>query len=136
MFTPAFTPSQIQRRKDFDPSSQDSADTHDSAFALSDDPLKKPGGRHRGPDEYAIRLAILRQDSDHRPSGNGIAVREFGHELHRRDARRLDRYIVRTKRGGRTKRGIRTGRIAGIASFNDSLRDIVRRGLRSTDGAQ
>ena len=37
---------------------------------------------------------------------------------------------------GRTKRDIRTRRIAGIASFNDTLGDVVRRGLRSANRAQ
>src|SRR5882672_1216875 len=185
-------------------------------------PLKEPGGWHRGPNKYAIRLAILRQDNDHRPGGDGIAVRELGHELYRRNALRLDRQILprrsdrphqpidirrnaaalpeervnltflnsgkcrddAPRRGeriygfaaehsgqrfnggqplrrhagnelklphvgkrlarsgrhgpaiGRTKRSIGTRRIAGIAPFNDTHGDIVRRHFRSTDGAQ
>jgi hypothetical protein len=34
---PAVSPGQIECRQDFDPSSQDRADMHGSAFALSDD---------------------------------------------------------------------------------------------------
>jgi hypothetical protein len=54
-FAPAVTPGQKQCRKDFDPSFPDSADAHDSAFVLSDDPLKEPWVWYRGPDKYAIR---------------------------------------------------------------------------------
>ena len=54
-FAPAVTPGQKQCREDFDPSFPDSADAHDFAFVLSDDPLEEPWGWYRGPDKYAIR---------------------------------------------------------------------------------
>ena len=47
-FSPAFTPGQIQRCQDFDPPSQNRADTHDFAFALSDDPPKGAWGMAPG----------------------------------------------------------------------------------------
>ena len=70
-------------------------------------------------------------------SGNELELSQVGKWQPHLRRRWLPHLLGRPGRAiGRTKRDIRTRRIAGIASFNDTLGDVVRRGLRSANRAQ